>query len=209
MDNTSVRPADDIERIVEAYGNTLFRVALGIVGNTADAEDAVQETFIKYLDQKNVFDDSEHKKAWLIRVVINKSKDILKIRQHRGEVNIDEIMQYIQNKENTEADFDLSHLSEDDPATIDSFEKLPIEAAIITDAESISRNVAHTDTDSGIIRAMMRLPEKFRTVLILHYVEEYGVKEIAKMTGKTISAIKMRLQKARRLLKEAYGKEIS
>ncbi|MBP1591117.1 MAG: RNA polymerase sigma factor [Oscillospiraceae bacterium] len=209
MDNTSVRPADDIERIVEAYGNTLFRVAMGIVGNSADAEDAVQETFIKYLDQKNVFDDSEHKKAWLIRVVINKSKDILKNRQHRGEVNIDEIMQYIQNKENTEADFDLSHLSEDDPATIDSFEKLPIEAAIITDAESLSRNVAHTDTDSGIIRAMMRLPEKFRTVLILHYVEEYGVKEIAKMTGKTISAIKMRLQKARRLLKEAYGKEIS
>ena len=209
MDNTSVRPADDIEQVVEAYGNTLFRVAMGIVGNSADAEDAVQETFIKYLDQKNVFDDSEHKKAWLIRVVINKSKDILKNRQHRGEVNIDEIMQYIQNKENTEADFDLSHLSEDDPATIDSFEKLPIEAAIITDAESISRNVAHTDTDSGIIRAMMRLPEKFRTVLILHYVEEYGVKEIAKMTGKTISAIKMRLQKARRLLKEAYGKEIS
>ena len=209
MDNTSVRPADDIEQVVEAYGNTLFRVAMGIVGNSADAEDAVQETFIKYLDQKNVFDDSEHKKAWLIRVVINKSKDILRIRQHRGEVNIDEIMQYIQNKEDTEADFDLSHLSEDDPATIDSFEKLPIEAAIITDAESISRNVAHTDTDSGIIRAMMRLPEKFRTVLILHYVEEYGVKEIAKMTGKTISAIKMRLQKARRLLKEAYGKEIS
>ena len=209
MDNTSVRPADDIEQVVEAYGNTLFRVAMGIVGNSADAEDAVQETFIKYLDQKNVFDDSEHKKAWLIRVVINKSKDILKRRQHRGEVNIDEIMQYIQNKEDTEADFDLSHLSEDDPATIDSFEKLPIEAAIITDAESISRNVAHTDTDSGIIGAMMRLPEKFRTVLILHYVEEYGVKEIAKMTGKTISAIKMRLQKARRLLKEAYGKEIS
>ncbi|MCR5322483.1 MAG: RNA polymerase sigma factor [Lachnospiraceae bacterium] len=209
MDNTSVRPADDIERIVEAYGNTLFRVALGIVGNVADAEDAVQETFIKYLDQKNVFDDSEHKKAWLIRVVINKSKDILKIRQHRGEVNIDEIMQYIQNKENMEADFDSNHLSEDDPTTVDSFEKLQIESAIITEAESLSRNVAYTDIDSGIIGAMMRLPEKFRTVLILHYVEEYGVKEIAKMTGKTISAIKMRLQKARRLLKEAYGKEIS
>lgn len=61
MDNTSVRPADDIEQVVEAYGNTLFRVAMGIVGNSADAEDAVQETFIKYLDQKNVFDDSEHK----------------------------------------------------------------------------------------------------------------------------------------------------
>ena len=209
MDNTSVRPADDIEQVVEAYGNTLFRVAMGIVGNSADAEDAVQETFIKYLDQKNVFDDSEHKKAWLIRVVINKSKDILKNRQHRGEVNIDEIMQYIQNKENTEADFDLSHLSEDDPTTVDSFEKLQTESAIITNAESLSRNVAHTDTDSGIIGAMMRLPEKFRTVLILHYIEEYGVKEIAKMTGKTISAIKMRLQKARRLLKEAYGKEIS
>ena len=50
----------------------------------------------------------------------------------------------------------------------------------------------------------MDLPEKFRIVLTLYYVEEYKVEEIAKIIGKTQSAVKMRLQKGRRLLKEKY-----
>ena len=51
------------------------------------------------------------------------------------------------------------------------------------------------------------LPEKFRLVLVLHYVEGYRVEEIARIVGRTPSAVKMRLQKGRRLLKEAYQKE--
>ena len=62
-------------------------------------------------------------------------------------------------------------------------------------------------TDSGIMDALMGIPEKFRIVLVLYYVEEYGIEEIAKIIGKTSSAVKMRLQKGRRLLREAYGKE--
>ena len=61
--------------------------------------------------------------------------------------------------------------------------------------------------DTEIMDALMSLPEKFRMVLILYYVEEYSIEEIAKIIGRTSSAVKMRLQKGRRLLKEAYGKE--
>ena len=61
--------------------------------------------------------------------------------------------------------------------------------------------------ESGILDALMTLPEKFRLVLILFYVEEYPVKDIAKMIGKTPSAVKMRLQKGRKLLEEVYRKE--
>ncbi len=64
-----------------------------------------------------------------------------------------------------------------------------------------------TDGDGGILEALMSLPEKFRLVLILHYVEEYRVEEIARMVGKTPSAIKMRLKKGRELLREKYRKE--
>ena len=59
-------------------------------------------------------------------------------------------------------------------------------------------------SETGILDSLMLLPEKFRMVLFLYYVEEYGVQEIANMIGKTPSAVKMRLQKGRRLLKEAY-----
>lgn len=68
-------------------------------------------------------------------------------------------------------------------------------------------SVVNENIDSGILEALMTLPEKFRLVLILYYVEEYRIEEIAKIIGKTKSAVKMRLQKGRRLLEEIYRKE--
>lgn len=53
------------------------------------------------------------------------------------------------------------------------------------------------------------VPEKFRIVLTLHYIEEYKVNEIAKIIGKSSSAVKMRLQKGRKLLEDIYRKEFA
>ena len=68
-------------------------------------------------------------------------------------------------------------------------------------------SVSKDALDSGIVEALMTLPEKFRLVLILYYVEEYRIEDIAKIIGKTKSAVKMRLQKGRKLLEETYRKE--
>ena len=59
----------------------------------------------------------------------------------------------------------------------------------------------------GIIEALMTVPEKFRIVMLLYYVEEYRVEEIADIIGKSTSAVKMRLKKGRKLLEEIYRKE--
>lgn len=74
------------------------------------------------------------------------------------------------------------------------------------DLEQIQEFAAE-DSDSGILEALMTLPEKFRIVLILYYVEEYRIEEISKVIGKTPSAVKMRLQKGRSLLEKVYRKE--
>lgn len=70
------------------------------------------------------------------------------------------------------------------------------------------REVPVHSPEIGILETLMTLPEKFRIVLMLYYVEEYKIDEIAKIVGKTPSAIKMRLQKGRKLLKEKYKKEV-
>ena len=62
-------------------------------------------------------------------------------------------------------------------------------------------------SDSGIIEALMTLPEKYKSVLYLYYVEECRMEEIAGMIGRTPSAVKMRLKKGRQLLEETYRKE--
>ena len=62
-------------------------------------------------------------------------------------------------------------------------------------------------SDSGIMEALASLPEKFRLVLTLHYIEGYRVEDIAKIIHRTSSAVKMRLQKGRRLLEKIYREE--
>lgn len=160
MKNTSVRPADGMETMMQTYGNMLFRLCLITLGNASDAEDAVQETFIKYLQKAPVFESAEHEKAWLITVATNQCRDMLRFRGRHPVVEIEEIKEFV--------------------------------------GEA---------SDSGILDVLMTLPDKFRTVLVLYYVEEYGIEEIAKIIGRTTSAVKMRLQKGRRLLREAYEKE--
>lgn len=59
----------------------------------------------------------------------------------------------------------------------------------------------------GILEALMMIPEKFRIIMMLYYVEEYHMDQIAKMIGKSVSTVKMRLQKGRKLLEETYRKE--
>ena len=48
MGNTSERPADDVERIVNEYGDMLYRLCVLMLKNESDAEDVVQETIVKY-----------------------------------------------------------------------------------------------------------------------------------------------------------------
>ncbi len=160
MKNTSVRPAERMETIMQTYGNMLFRLCLITLGNASDAEDAVQETFIKYLQKAPIFDNDEHEKAWLITVATNKCRDVLRFRKRHPVVDVEEIKELVKES-----------------------------------------------SDSGVLDVLMTLPDQFRVVLVLYYVEGYGTADIARMIGKTASAVKMRLQKGRKLLRDAYEKE--
>lgn len=160
MENASVRPTDGIEIIIDSYSDMLFRICFVMLGNEADCEDAVQETFISYLKKAPVFEDSEHQKAWLITTAKNKCRDMLRFRSRHKQTDIEY----------------LKELSPD-------------------------------PSDSGILEALMPLPENIRLVLTLYYVEGYRVEDIARIIQKTPSAVKMRLQKGRKLLEKKYREE--
>lgn len=160
MQNSSAPRADDIETLIHTYGNKLFRLCLTMLGNVSDAEDAVQETIITYMQKAPDFENAEHEKAWIIMVATNKCRDMLRFRLRHPQIDIESLQLF-----------------------------------------------SPTQLDSGVIDALMTLPERFKIVLILYYVEEYRIDDIAKIINKTPSAVKMRLQKGRRLLEEKYRKE--
>lgn len=67
---------EQIERIVTEYSPMLLRLAGTRLSCTADAEDAVQEVFLKLVSSSLVFRDAEHEKAWLIRTTLHRASDI-------------------------------------------------------------------------------------------------------------------------------------
>lgn len=68
----------EFEDLVNEYADTLFRCAYTYCSNRDDAEDIVQEVFIKYLKKQPNFKDKNHEKAWLLRVTSNLCKNLLK-----------------------------------------------------------------------------------------------------------------------------------
>lgn len=145
---------------VEKYGDMLYRICLVMLKNSADAEDAVQETFIKYVQRTTAFDSEGHEKAWLITVATNKCRDMLRYRQRHK-----------------------------------------------TEREELLQGYFIEQHDSGILEALSELDEKYRIILLLFYVEGYKIDQISEITGVSVSAVKMRLSRGRKLLREKYRKE--
>lgn len=79
----------DLENEFEAkyneYGNMLFKIAFLYLGNASDTEDVLQDVFTKYLCGKYKFKNTEHEKAWFIRVTQNKCLDYLKKSGRKNE----------------------------------------------------------------------------------------------------------------------------
>ena len=147
-------------RIYQQYGPALYRFCLLQMKNAADAEDALQEVFLKRLYRAPEFDSAEHEKRWLYRVALNQCRDELR-RKRRTEV--------------------------------------PLEAAAL---------LAVPEPQRELLAHVAALPEKFRTVIHLHYYEGYTVEELAKLLGVSVSSVKMRLMRGREALRrEMEGAE--
>ncbi len=153
----------NLTEMYEKYADTLYRIALTHLGAHDDAEDAVHDVFAKYISALPSFRDSEHEKAWFIRVTVNRCHDISRHKSRRNH--------------------------------------LPLEEA---------ESVTHTDNyEPEIIHTVHSLPEKYRSVIVLHYLEGFSVEETARILKLTVSAVKMRLSRGRDYIKELIGKEES
>lgn len=94
-----VRTKEDVEAIINLYGDSVFKLAFSIIKDYQSAEDIAQNVFIKYMQEKKEFQDLEHKKAWLLRTTINECKMHLR---------------YYWNSKRTEFPDELESVSQDD-----------------------------------------------------------------------------------------------
>ena len=150
----------NIREAVIKYSDTLYKVCIVILCNEQDAQDAIQDTFCRYLEKKPEFRDEEHEKAWLIRVATNICRDMIRFRLRHPKVDIDEI-----------------------------------------------ENTLVAPEQKETLKELFALPVKQKTVIYLHYVEGYQIKEIADILGITEGAVKTRLLRGREQMRNAVSME--
>lgn len=147
----------DIRNAVLKYSDMLYRICMVILCNEQDVQDAMQDTFCRYLEKKPDFSDREHEKAWLIRVATNICRDMVRIRIRHPKICIDELQDSLAAPEQKE-----------------------------------------------ILKELFELPVRQKTVIYLHYVEGYHIKEIADILGTTEGAVKMRLRRGREQMQQSW-----
>lgn len=163
MEDLSLCPQECFEQVLERYNKMVYRLAYARTGNYHDANDILQEVFLRYVSCKNSFRDEEHRKAWLIRVTVNCSKTMVTSswnRRRSGE-ELDEAL-------DGRADLTLEKY----------------------------------DTKKSVMEAVLALPEKYRTTVHLFYYEDLPIHKISEITGRSETAVKTQLHRARSLLKK-------
>lgn len=82
-----------VDELIACYQDNLYAVAFNICKNQMDAEDVVQETFVQYYTTKKQFEDQQHLRAWLIRVAINKAKNMTRTFWRRNKCSLEDYME--------------------------------------------------------------------------------------------------------------------
>lgn len=78
-----------LERTAADYGDSIYRVALQYTRHTADAEDVLQEVLLERLQTKQRFLSPEHERRWLLKVAVNRCRNLLRSRRRRPDLPLD------------------------------------------------------------------------------------------------------------------------
>ncbi|MDA2913501.1 sigma-70 family RNA polymerase sigma factor [Acidobacteriia bacterium AH_259_A11_L15] len=166
--------------LVNQYDRNIYRVALNITGKQEDAEDVLQEAFLKAYTNLDSFRGNSRFYTWLVRIAVNEA--LMKLRKGRRDRSV----------------------SLDEPIATDDGESMPRE---IEDwGDSPEQSYAKTELQAILNGAMESLEPQFRTVVVLRDVENLSTEETAELLGLSVPAVKTRLLRGRLKLRERLNK---
>ena len=184
----ALRAGDRAEfaRLVETYSAAIYRLAIKMLENTQDAEDILQETFIKAFRHLNTFDGRSSLSTWLYRIATNEALMALR-RRKVNLVSLDEPDETLE--------------QEQEPLQIVDWCCMPEQELMSAEARQY------------LDRAIDELSPNLRIVFLLRDIEGLSTQEVEQVLGLTETAVKTRLSRARlrlrELLSEYYGEKMA
>jgi len=167
------------EELVRRYDRNVFRIAQHITQNREDAEDVVQDAFLKAYGNLAQFQGQSKFYTWLVRIAVNEA--LMKLRRRRPERTVS-LDQDVETDEDT----------------------IPREVADWSPNPEHQYNQA--ELRDLLQKTIQGLPAGFRTVFVLRDVEGLSTEETAEALGLSIPAVKSRLLRARLQLRERLNK---
>jgi RNA polymerase sigma-70 factor, ECF subfamily len=166
---------EEFSRLVDTYSTKIYRLAIKILNQQQDAEDVLQETFVKAYRGLNKFDGRSKLSTWLFRIATNEALMVIR-RKHPETVSIDEPIE--------------TEEGEQEPVQI-------IDWCCLPENELLSE-----ETRSKLDAAVQKLPERLKVVFLLRDINDLSTQETAEILGLTDTAVKTRLSRARLRLRE-------
>jgi RNA polymerase sigma-70 factor (ECF subfamily) len=167
-----------IRTIVRKNNRRLFRVARSILKDDWEAEDAVQEAYVRAFSRLDAFEGRSKLSTWLTRIAVNEC--LMRLRRRRPDF----------------ADLtEVENMSAEDEANVVPF---PLNTA----QPNPERAMAQTEINSMLERAIDALPDVYRIVLVARVIEEMSVEETAELYGLKPETVKTRLHRARAMLRQ-------
>lgn len=85
----------DVSRILQTYGDMLYRTTYLLLGNPHDVQDVLQEVLLRYMEKAPAFLSQDHEKAWLLRVASNCCKDCLRFRKRHSYIELELLQEFL------------------------------------------------------------------------------------------------------------------
>lgn len=162
-------------RMVETYSATIYRLALKMLNNPQDAEDILQETFIKAYRNLKGFDGRSSLSTWLYRIATNEA--LMHIRKKRPDtISIDEPVETEEGEQEPRQIVDWCCIPEDELMTAES--------------------------RAYLNKAIDTLPDTLKVVFLLRDIEGLSTQDVSEVLSLSETAVKTRLSRARMRLRE-------
>lgn len=168
-----------IDQLLQRYQSRVYRLAYGILRNPQDAEEVIQEVFLRVFQKLDSFKGESAFSSWLYRVAVNTT--FMKIREKRGTdvLALEEVEKMLEEEINKAGGSDWARRPDD--------ELLSEEAIKI------------------ITGAMEKLPDEFKIIITLRDLEGLSTEEVGQLLGLSPAAVKSRLHRARLFLRKRLG----
>ncbi|MCW7540461.1 RNA polymerase sigma factor [Aquabacterium sp. A7-Y] len=176
--------ASAFEAIMRRYNRLMFRTARGIVNDDADAQDVVQEAYLRAFASMQTYRGEAALSTWVARIAINGALSLQ--RKQSRLVQLDE----------TEAPLDAEHLAEDPMAELPS------------DTSSPETPASQAQAREFLQRAIDQLPALYRSLFMLRAVQEMTVEETASALQVSPDVVKTRYLRVRSMLRNLLGADV-